>query len=68
MGKSHVASINLVPDLHHFLTLLEIPNKSHYRVSNEKPLINYNKSIMMTNEPYLPTLEQKLAKKEVIIQ
>jgi hypothetical protein len=69
-GELHVISIDLTPNLHHvlgfhhFLTLLKAPIKSHYQVSNEKPLINYNKNIMMTSEHYVVALEQKVVRKE----
>lgn len=69
-GESHVTSIDLTPNLHHafsfhhFLTLPKVPIKSHYQVSKEEPLINYNKNIVMTNEHYMVALEQKLARKE----
>jgi hypothetical protein len=55
-GKSHATLIDFnpnlhcVPGFHHFLTLHEAPIKSHRQVSNEEPLINYNKNIIMTNE------------------
>jgi hypothetical protein len=68
MGKSHVTLVNIAFDLHHFLILLEIPSKSYCKMSNEKPFINYNRKIMMTSEHYLATFEQKLGKKEAIIQ
>jgi hypothetical protein len=68
MGEPHVASINLTPTLHHFLTLPEIPNKSCCKMSNKKPLITYNKNMMMMSERYLVPLEQKLAIKEITIQ
>jgi hypothetical protein len=68
MGELHVASINLTPTLHHFLTLHEVPNKSHYKMSNNKSLIDYNKNIMMMSERYLITLQQKLARKEITTQ
>jgi hypothetical protein len=42
-GESHVAIVDLAPNLHHFLTLPEVPSKSYYRVLNEEPLIDYNK-------------------------
>jgi hypothetical protein len=63
MGESHVASINLAPTLHHFLTLSEVPNKSRNKMSNKKPLITYSKNIMMMSERYLITFEQKIGKK-----
>jgi hypothetical protein len=62
-GKSHVASINIILNLHHFLTLLKVSSKSHRKVLNEELLIDYNKNIMMMNEHYLVTLKQKLAMK-----
>ncbi len=68
MGESHVASINLIPTLHHFLTLPEVPNKSHCKMSNKKPLIDYSKNIMMMSECYLITLKQKLARKKITTQ
>jgi hypothetical protein len=37
-------------------------------VSNEEPLINYNKNMMMMNEHYVATFEQKLVKKETTTQ
>jgi hypothetical protein len=37
-------------------------------VSNEEPLIDYNKNIMMTSEHYLAILEQKLVRKEATIK
>jgi len=69
-GESHVTLINFTPNLHraigfhHFLTLPKVPMKSHYQVSNEEPLINYKKNIMMINEHYVVALEQKLARRE----
>jgi hypothetical protein len=67
-GESHVTLVDLVPNLHHFLTLPKVPNKSYHRVSNEEPLIDYNKNIMMTSEHYLAILEQKLVRKEATIK
>jgi hypothetical protein len=63
-GESCVVLVDIIHGLHHFFTLFEVPNKSHNRMSNEKPLIDY-KSIMIMNEHYLVALEQKLVKKEV---
>jgi hypothetical protein len=57
--------VDITPNLHCFLTLPEVPNKSHHRMSNEKPLIDYNKSIMIMNENYLVAFEQKMVRKEV---
>jgi hypothetical protein len=57
--------VDITPGLHHFLTLLKVPNKSHHKMSNEKPLIDYNKSIMIMNEYYLVAFEQKLVRKEI---
>ncbi len=31
----HVMLIDFVLNLHHFLTLLEVPSKSYHRMSNE---------------------------------
>jgi hypothetical protein len=56
-GESHVVWFDITPSLYCFLTLLEVPNKSHYRMSNEKSLIDYNKSIMIMNEHYLVSFE-----------
>jgi len=66
-GESHLVSIDITFGLHRFLTLLEVPNKSHHRMSNEKPSIDYNKNIMIMNEHYLVAFEQKLVRKEVAI-
>jgi hypothetical protein len=63
-GESHVTLVNLAPSLHHFMTLPEVLNKSYHKVSNEEPLIDYNKNIMMTSEHYLAILEQKLVRKK----
>jgi hypothetical protein len=67
-GKSHVASINLTLDLHHFLTLPKVSSKPDRIVLNEGLLIDCSKYIMMTNEHYLATLKQKLVIKEIAIQ
>jgi hypothetical protein len=64
-GELHVTLVDFVPSLHHVVTLLEVPSKSYHRMSNEKPLIDYNKSIMIMNEHYLVTFEQKMVRKEV---
>jgi len=70
-GELHATLINLIPNLHRvlgfhrFLTLPKAPIKSHHQVSNEEPLINYKKNIMMTNGLYVVALEQNLARKEV---
>jgi hypothetical protein len=58
--------VDFVPNLHHFLTLLEVPSKSYHRMSNEEPLIDYNKNIMMTSEHYPVILKQKLVRKEAL--
>jgi hypothetical protein len=50
-----------------FLTLLEVPFKSTQWPSNEEPLIDYSKSIMMTSDHYM-VLKQKLASKEVVVR
>jgi hypothetical protein len=34
-------------------------------MSNEKPLIDYNKNIIIMNEHYLVAFEQKMVRKEV---
>jgi hypothetical protein len=66
-GESHVVLVDITLGLHHFLSLLEVPNKSHDKMSNEKPLIDYSRSIMIMNEHYLVAFEQKLVRKEVAI-
>ncbi len=35
MGESHVTLINLAPTLYHFMTLHEVPNKSHCKMLNK---------------------------------
>lgn len=67
-GESHVMLIHFAPSLHHFLTLPEVPSKSYHIMSNEKPLIDYNKNIMMMSEHYLVIFEQQLVRKEVMIR
>jgi hypothetical protein len=64
-GELHVVWVDITPNLHRFFTLPEVPNKSHHRMSNEKPLIDYNKSIMIMNEHYLVAFEQKMVRKEI---
>jgi hypothetical protein len=63
----HVVCVDITLSLHRFSTLPEVPNKSHHRMSNEKPLIDY-KSIMIMNEHYLVAFEQKMVRKEVPTQ
>jgi hypothetical protein len=45
-----------IANLHKFLTLLEVPVKFSHQMSIAKPLIDYNKNIMMTNEHYVVTV------------
>jgi hypothetical protein len=52
-----------IANLHKFLTLLEVPVKFSHQMSIAKPLIDYNKNIMMTNEHYVSAFEQKMARK-----
>ncbi len=67
-GKSHVTLVDLAPVLHHLLTLLQVPSKSYHKMSNEKPLIDYNKNVMMRNEHYLVIFGQKLVRTKITIR
>jgi hypothetical protein len=59
-----VATTSGQSSIHRFLQLPEVPLPERRRKCREEPLIDYNKSIMLTSNDYMHSMEVKSTRKE----
>jgi hypothetical protein len=52
------------PSIHRFLQLPQVAVQGRQRRTREEPLVDYSKSIMLTSEQYLQSMELKAERKE----
>jgi hypothetical protein len=50
--------------IHRFLQLLEVVVQGRQRRNREEPLVDYSKSIMLTSEQYLQSMEVKAERRK----
>jgi hypothetical protein len=62
-GDLH-SKIALEPSIHRFLQLPQVVVPERQRRSREEPLVDYSKSIMLTSEKYLQSMELKAERKK----
>jgi hypothetical protein len=52
------------PSIHRFLQLLQVAVQGRQRRTREEPLVDYSKSIILTSEQYLQSMELKVERKK----